>query len=65
MEIESCVERAAEGPNAPLCPAKLRAGTIPDAAGGEGGHRAAKPDHVIHRGHFYRCMEEVPTLLYG
>jgi len=22
---------------------------MPDAAGGEGGHEAAKPDHVIHR----------------
>jgi hypothetical protein len=27
---------------------------IPDAAGGEGGHEAAKPDSVIHRYLFYR-----------
>jgi hypothetical protein len=27
---------------------------IPDAAGGEGGHGAAKPDGVIHRYLFYR-----------
>ena len=27
---------------------------IPDAAGGEGGHGAAKPDAVIHRYVFYR-----------
>ena len=26
-----------------------RAGAIPNAAGGEGGHRAATPDSVIHR----------------
>jgi hypothetical protein len=30
-------------------PDEVGPGAIPDAAGGEGGHRAAKPDAVIHR----------------
>jgi hypothetical protein len=28
---------------------EVRSDAIPDAAGGEGGHGAAKPDGVIHR----------------
>jgi hypothetical protein len=39
---------------------------IPDAAGGEGGHGAAKPDAVIHRNIFCQrkssCSSTCPTL---
>ena len=33
---------------------EVRSDAIPDAAGGEGGHGAAKPDGVIHRYRNYR-----------
>ena len=33
---------------------EVRSDAIPDAAGGEGGHGAAKPDGVIHRYLIYR-----------
>jgi hypothetical protein len=35
-------------------PDEVGSDAIPDAAGGEGGHGAAKPDRVIHRYVFYR-----------
>ena len=37
---------ASEGPG---LADEVRSDAIPDAAGGEGGHGAAKPDPVIHR----------------
>ena len=33
---------------------EVRSDAIPDAAGGEGGHGAAKPHGVIHRYVFYK-----------
>jgi hypothetical protein len=37
---------------------------IPDAAGGEGGHGAAKPDRVIHRYRVYQAKPEMPNPYY-
>jgi hypothetical protein len=38
---------------------EVRSDAIPDAAGGEGGHGAAKPDGVIHRYVNYRLYGPV------
>jgi hypothetical protein len=43
---DECVFIPGEGPGWQM---KVRSDAIPDAAGGEGGHGAAKPDSVIHR----------------
>jgi len=44
----------------------MRSGSdaIPDAAGSEGGHGAARPDGVIHRYRVYRG-ELTPSLVLG
>ena len=43
---DECVFIPGEGPGWQM---KVGSDAIPDAAGGEGGHGAAKPDSVIHR----------------
>ena len=49
---DECVFIPGEGPSWQM----RSSDTIPDAAGGEGGHGVARPDGVIHRYRVYPCQ---------